>query len=134
MKRSYSRITSSQCGFTFLEVLTALTIVAIALTATLSAMSTATDNIGRLRDKTFAHWVAENRLNEIRIGNIYPELASEASDTVEMGNTEWRWEQRLSATDDPNLRRVRISVFKQNDEQPSSFLEAIIINPAQTKP
>lgn len=134
MKQRYNNLSTSQHGFTFLEVLTALTIVAIALTATLSAMSTATDNSGRLRDKTFAHWVAENRLNEIRIGNLYPALESDASDTVEMGNTEWRWEQTITATDDPNLRRVRIRVFQQDDEAPTTFLEAIIINPAQTKP
>lgn len=122
---------SRQQGFTFLEVLAALVIVSIALLATISAMSTATDNSSRLRDKTFAHWVAENRLSEIRIGNIYPDLGSNASETVEMGLSEWKWEQSVIATDDENLRRVKISVFKNEEERPTTFLEALVMNPAQ---
>lgn len=122
-----------QQGFTFLEVLAALVIVSIALLATISAMSTATDNSSRLRDKTLAHWVAENRLTEIRIGKIYPELGSSASESVEMGLSEWKWEQSVIATDDENLRRVRISVYKNEEERPTTFLEALIMNPAQSE-
>lgn len=56
-------------GFTLIEVLVALAIVAVALTAGLKAAGTVSDNAQRLADVTAAQWCAENRLTELRQRN-----------------------------------------------------------------
>ncbi len=54
-------------GFTLLEVLIALAVLAIALAAVLKTTQQQIENIGYLRDQTIAHWVASNVLHEIQL-------------------------------------------------------------------
>ena len=54
-------------GFTLLEVLVALAVIAIALASIIKAVGTGAANASYLRDKTFAHWVAANRLAQMQI-------------------------------------------------------------------
>ncbi|HEX2238999.1 MAG TPA: type II secretion system minor pseudopilin GspI, partial [Gammaproteobacteria bacterium] len=56
-------------GFTLLEVLVALAVIAIALASIIKVVGTGAANAGYLRDKTFAHWVAANRLVQMQIRN-----------------------------------------------------------------
>ena len=125
----------SSKGFTFIEVLIALVIIAIALVAATTASSTATGSTSHLRDKVFAHWVAENRINELRINNAFPDIGSEESDTVELGKSSWLWEQVVSKNgqDDQNFRRITINVYKGEDkgnsQKPLTFLTTVLVNP-----
>lgn len=84
-----------QSGFTLLEVLVALGILAIALGAITQSVSQATSNIGYLRDKTFAHWVAMNRVVELQVGEKWPSVGSNEGSEV-MANHEWYWKETIS--------------------------------------
>ena len=88
------RAHNSARGFTLIEVLIALAIVAMAVGALLGTLTSAASNISYLRDKTLAEWVALNRLTEIRISQLMPDKGKRAGYTV-MGGMRWQWEQEV---------------------------------------
>jgi general secretion pathway protein I len=59
-------------GFTLIEVLAAVAVLAIALSALISGMARYADNAARLRDKSLAFVVAHNRLTEIELQPVWP--------------------------------------------------------------
>jgi len=116
-------------GFTLLEVLIALTILALSLTAALKTASVASDNSRYLRDKTLAHWVAMNILTEIQIKRQWPTLGRQEGST-QMANRTWYWHLQVKTTIDPELRRLELTVFEQpNTGQPLSLLTGFIAAP-----
>ena len=97
-------------GFTLLEVLVALVILAIALAAVIKTTSENAKNTRYLRDKTFAHWVAMNIWTEIQAYNKWPDLGEQSGSTT-MGKQEWFWHTEVSTTPDKELRRLDIRVY-----------------------
>lgn len=95
-------------GFTLLEVLIALAILAIALAAAARATSSVTDTSDALRRRLLAEWVAQNRLNE-RIARREIPSVGVAEGSAEQGKLSWRW--RETVTEEPLFRRVEIRVF-----------------------
>lgn len=102
-------------GFTLLEVMVAVAVLAIALSAIIKAASESGANLSTLRDKTLAHWVAENRLAEMQAREDYGEGSQKGS--VQMAGREWYWQAETSATDLPNLDKVEIRVSDREDGQ-----------------
>src|SRR5574340_670232 len=100
---------SSQRGFTLLEVMVALAVVAIALAALVKGGSQSAVTAAHLRDKSFAHWVAMNRVAEIR---LQPQWAAtgESGGDEEMARRRWYTLAKVSATDDPDMRRLEVEV------------------------
>lgn len=96
-------------GFTLIEVLVALAIFAVALTAASRASSIATDVASSFRERLLAGWVAENRLAEYSNG-IWPDLG-ERRGTSEQGGLVFAWHERISATGNPLFRRIDIQIF-----------------------
>lgn len=96
-------------GFTLVEVLVALAIIAFGLVAVFSQLSQSATAAARLREKTLAHWVAVDRLTELRLSGAFPGEGV-SSDEIEMANTRWRYEVKVSATDTDDLRRADVSV------------------------
>jgi general secretion pathway protein I len=96
-------------GFTLIEVLVALAILAVSLTAGLRVCSIATDTAFAFRQRMLAGWVAENRLAEYAIG-LTPEPGERAG-TVEQGGISFTWRERVSATESPRLHRIDVQVF-----------------------
>lgn len=113
---------SSQAGFTLLEVLVAVTVLALALTAIISGGSSYARSASGLRDKTLALWVARNRLAEIEMLPMWPQIGT-GSDDVQMGGDTWTWRSEVVGTQDPTLRRVNIRVEKKSDSQKHSYIE-----------
>ena len=106
-----------QRGFTLLEVMVALAILALTLGAMIKAGGASAHNVAILRDRTLASWVASNKVNEALLQHEWPEPGSRA-DTVTLGNREWYWEVRISKTSDPELRRVEVAVRDQKNAAP----------------
>ena len=107
-------IRTPQRGFTLLEVLVALAILAIAMGAILKAASESAGNIGYLRDRTLASWVALNKANELLLQPGLPGIGVQEG-TAAMANREWRWRVQVSGTDREDLRRLQIAVFYDDD-------------------
>lgn len=103
-------------GFTLIEIVVALAVLATAMGAIVTGMARFTGNAAVLRDKTIALWVAHNRLAEIELQPQWPDLGRSDGD-VEMAGTDWRWFVTVSETPDPNVRRVDIRVQLERQEQ-----------------
>jgi len=111
-----------QQGFTLLEILVAVAVLALALTAIISGGSNAARAAGTLRDKTLALWVAHNRLSEIDLQPSWPQLGT-SSDDVKMGGEDWTWHVEVIGTQDPTLRRINIRVNRRNDRSNYNYAD-----------
>lgn len=98
-----------QAGFTLLEVMVALAIAALSLTAVTAAMSQMVDAANSMKDRTYASWIAQNKIAELRLANVVPEV-SEDSGEIEYAGLEWTWRSRISETGVENLYRVDVEV------------------------
>jgi general secretion pathway protein I len=105
-------------GFTLLEILIALAILAIALSSIISVASNQTVNVTYLRDKTLAHWVAMNQMTELQIANKWPATGKKKG-KVKMGGHEWHWQRVITKTPDDRVRQVEIRVFRNKDDESS---------------
>jgi general secretion pathway protein I len=104
----------AMAGFTLLEVLVAVIVLGLVMFAIITAGTRYADSAGYMRDKTLALWVAHNRLTEIELEPVFPQIGK-SDDTVTMGGERWRWKADVKETPDPNLRRVDIRVYRAND-------------------
>jgi general secretion pathway protein I len=96
-------------GFTLVEILVALAVLAIALTATARSLGAAIDTTAALRDRTLARWVAEDRLTELELSRQWPDLDVKEGD-ADMGGRAFRWRQETGVTPAARMRRVEVSV------------------------
>jgi general secretion pathway protein I len=96
-------------AFTLIEVMVALLVVAIGMLGAITAVSQAAGNSGYLRDKTLAHWVAMNKLTEVRLQKNAPSV-DKTSDEVEMGGRKWKWTMNVTQTQVETMRRIDITV------------------------
>ena len=99
-----------QRGFTLIEVLVALAIIAIALGALLSTSGSQASSAGYLKQKTLAHWVAMNELTRLNAEKRFPDLGK-ARGSVEMAGVEWYWQRETLETEDKSARQVSYTVY-----------------------
>jgi len=96
-------------GFTLIEVLAALVIIALGMMGVIEAISQTASNSTRMRDRTIAHWVAMNRLTAARLETRAPDIAK-TSDEVEMAGRRWRWTMEVTETPVETMRRIDVRV------------------------
>jgi general secretion pathway protein I len=96
-------------GFTLIEVLVALAIVAIGMAAVLGALSSSADTLSYLRDKTFAQWVALNHIATLRLSGQQTPV-SDSSGDVDFAGRSWHWRREVVATEVPGVVRIDVSV------------------------
>lgn len=94
-------------GFTLLEVLIALAIVAMSAGALLGTITSSASNVIYLKDKTLAGWVAMNRLTEIRIAQQFPSTGKRTGN-AEMGGQRWQWEEEITELPIEGMFRVDV--------------------------
>lgn len=110
-------------GFTLLEVLVALAILALALMAALRAGSVATQNEGEIRMRQLADWVALDRLEEYRARRIWLPVGSNSSEVVQ-GGTHFRIEEKISGTPNSQFLRIDIRVFSAESSSSSNSADS----------
>jgi general secretion pathway protein I len=96
-------------GFTLIEVLAALVIVALGMLGAIQAVTQSARNGTYLREKTLAHWIAMNVITEQRLQPSAPDV-SEASDEVEFAGQRWIWKMTVTQTSVESMRRMDVSV------------------------
>jgi len=104
----------SDRGFTLVEVLVALAVLAIALVAVLRTMGQAVDTTIALRERNVALWVAQNRLTEHQIRRNWPSPDTKEGE-AEIGGEQWFWREQVSTTPEPRIRRIEITVRRDTD-------------------
>jgi general secretion pathway protein I len=117
-------------GFTLVEVMVALAVVTVALPALMVALYQQVDGTAYLRDKSFAHMIAANKLVEIRIlAESTRQLPQgKVSGVAQMADREWYWAQQSTKTELPNFQRIEISVAVSEEQidQPLVKLSAFL--------
>jgi general secretion pathway protein I len=102
---------ATQRGFTLLEVLVALVIVALGMSALLEMLSQSASNVSALRDKTVAEWIALNQIALARLNLNVPTTGTTQGDIQSCGNGSWHWQQQVTAVDAvPGLLSITVSV------------------------
>jgi len=97
-------------GFTLVEVMVALAIIALSLTAIAAKMSRMIDTSNSMRERTYASWIAQNKITELRLANVIPEVSTTSGD-VEYADQTWRWRAVVSESGVENLFRVDVEVL-----------------------
>lgn len=119
-RRYFSK--TRQTGFTLLEVLVALTMFAVVAVMINTRSASAMNNLARIKEKTFALWLAENKAAELRLKKQWPSVGN-AIDSVDMAGREWYVDTDVLETPNKNLRRVVIRIYENDaDEKDNSIV------------
>jgi general secretion pathway protein I len=98
-------------GFTLIEVLVALFIVALGIGALLTTLTSAATTVDHLRDKSFAEWVALNRISDVRLGTA-PVVDGTSSGDTEFAGATWHWQQVVADQGIAGIRRIEVAVSR----------------------
>lgn len=109
------RSRSTTIGFTLIEVMIALSIFSVMAAAISRTASQNADITLYLEEKTLASFVAENRLNKLKLSG-FP-AATQTKDSEEMAGREWHITTKVENTQLPNFRRIEIQVAKYSDKE-----------------
>jgi general secretion pathway protein I len=114
-----SAIIGDDRGFSLIEALVALAVLAIASVGLMRTVESHIDSTRGLERRAAAMWVAENRLAELEAGIAGP-------DRVEMLGEEWKIATVRQRTDDPDIVRVRIAVNSARDNAGLASLDGFV--------
>jgi general secretion pathway protein I len=115
-------------GFTLIEVLIALAVLAIALATVMRTIVQSIDLTSDLRDRAVALWVAQNRLVGHQLQHDWPSPDTTEGD-VEMGTRRWHWREQVSSTPEEALRRIEIEVRAPGSEERLARLVGFLERP-----
>lgn len=96
-------------GFTLIEVMVALAIAGLSLAAVAASISQMVDAGFAMRERTYASWIAQNIIAELRLANEVPQVSS-TSGEIEFAALEWAWRAEISETGVEQLFRVDVEV------------------------
>ncbi len=109
MKRPPGRLDAAR-GFTLIEVMVALLVVAMGLAALMITVSSTARTSGYLREKTLAQWIALNRLTEVRL-KLNPAGSNTDAGEINFGNRTWHYDTRYFDTSIATMKRVVVRVY-----------------------
>ncbi|MBE0485660.1 type II secretion system minor pseudopilin GspI [Marinobacter sp.] len=116
-------------GFTLLEVLIALLVFGLIATAAAEVGSQYIASYERVRDKTLAGWLADNRINELRLQEDLPGISENTNDR-DYGTYRWQVTTVVQGTAEPSMRRVEVTVARyingQTEPMPVHTLSAFM--------
>jgi general secretion pathway protein I len=102
-------------GFTLIEVLVALTVVAITLGAGIKAAGALTSNTQRLGDVVAAQWCADNHLTGLKLARQYPGIGDAEFVCEQLGKT-YLGKVAIRPTPNPNFRRVDTRIVDEDGQ------------------
>ena len=119
---------SRESGFTLIEVLVALAIIAVAMSAAVRVAGLMTQSSGVLRDRSIAMIAAQTRMAELQLEARLP-IGLKAQD-CDQGRLLLRCEQAIATAENGRLLKVAIQVFNRNqDAPPLARLETLLNHP-----
>lgn len=121
-------------GFTLLEVLVALAVLAIAMGAIIRIATQSVNTTGALRDQTFASWVAINKINELLLSPDPWPVEGGHKGNSEMANRTWFWETQFQKTLDVDLIGLKVVVRPYEGGPVLSTLTALKGRPQKDAP
>jgi general secretion pathway protein I len=124
---------NSSRGFTLLEVLIALAIVAVSAGALLGTVTSSASNVIYLKDKTLAEWVALNRMAEIRTAQNKPSTGKRMGATV-MGGMRWEWEEEVTELPIDGMLRIEVRAHNTGEAVDDSKAQPQNNSQSQSQP
>ncbi|MBL4827533.1 MAG: type II secretion system minor pseudopilin GspI [Spongiibacteraceae bacterium] len=115
---------SYQRGFTLLEVLIALAILAISSIAVVGQAGQSIRQLEQLELKTMALWIADNQIAVYQMNEQWPNTGHQSL-SLDVLDQEWLVSTQVSATSDPMLRKIEVSVALDNGREPVDLLSLI---------
>jgi general secretion pathway protein I len=101
-------------GFTLLETLVALAILAIAIAAVMRTAGVETTHAGEMRMRLLADWVAQNRLALHAASGDWIAIGTQTGEQTQAG-IRFLWREEISNTPNPSFRRMEVSVYTPDD-------------------
>ncbi|MAF75615.1 MAG: type II secretion system protein GspI [Idiomarinaceae bacterium] len=115
-------------GFTLIEVMVAIAIFAMAALAAVSAASGHLNSLSTIQQRTFAQYVAANRLTELNLTTTWP-IKDNQRGSERQGGVEWQWRQQVVETVTPNVVAVTIEVTQGEQDYQWARLTQYIRKP-----
>jgi general secretion pathway protein I len=101
---------SKNNGFTLIEVLLALAVIAIALTALLKATAQSVTITQRIKEKSISHWVAMQGVTAIQLGVVPMGINQEITEVTKILGQEWYWRAKITSTPIKSTQQISITV------------------------
>lgn len=125
-KASYNTVYKRMAGFTLLEIMIAVAILATALGAAIKTTSSSLNNAAYLQQRTLAHWVAMNTYNELEVFEKWPAPGGKSSGTMLMAGHEWHWKVETNKSDEVGQYSIgAFTITVSADENDKQFLASI---------
>ncbi|MCK5903609.1 MAG: type II secretion system minor pseudopilin GspI [Cocleimonas sp.] len=112
-------------GFTLIEVLVALMVIAVALGGAVKVMGSASSNISTLSQRTFAQWVGLNQLTNVQLKGAWLKVG-ESTGEVSMAERKWKWVQKVVQTEVDTIKRLEVTVYKSPKDRGSNPLVTVV--------
>ena len=114
---------SKCCGFTLIEVLLALAVIAIALTALLKSNAQTISNTQRVRDKAISHWVAMQAVSMIQLNLIELDPSQESTQATTLLGEKWYWRAKVLPTP---IKTIQLMSISTSIKQSGPFQEELL--------
>jgi general secretion pathway protein I len=114
----------NESGLTLIEVLIALAILSIALTAIVKSASQNIRSTLYLQNRTIATWVGTNIMNSIRVGVIKPQ--NDLTEDDQTLGQNWQWKATVNPTPNPRIKKIIVDVYHQPENNKLAHLESYL--------
>jgi general secretion pathway protein I len=108
-------------GFTLLETLIGLVVLALALVALSRTAASQVNAFSELRERALAGWLAQDVLTQTRLTTQFP-ATGKSDGRRRYANRDWRYEVDVQGTDIADIRRIEVRVFDGTDPTPLASL------------
>ena len=98
-----------------MEVLVAMTILSLGLLGAFTVASGVSTSALQLQDKTYAQWVAMNKIAETRLQTGWP-ATGKSDGEAEMAGRTWHWVMEIKNTEDQDVRRLEVAVRPETEK------------------
>jgi len=104
-----------QHGFTLLEVIVAIMVLGLGMMAAIKTVSVVSVKANSLQNKTYAQWVALNKIAEMRLQRSWPG-AGKSEGESDMADRSWHWVMEVQNTPDQDVRKLVVSVTPETEK------------------
>lgn len=120
-----TRMHRRRLGFTLIEVLAAMAVIALAMTALLASSARLAQQQQQLETLTFAGWMADTVMTEARLREPFPAVGKRDGQGS-AGHYSFRWTMVVQGTPEPALRRIDLHVFPADAAQNAAPLYSLV--------